>query len=174
MPNSEKKKLHGYLLIFLAFAGITILMTWPVVARLSTYLAGGRDDLWVHQWTCWWIRQALKDGFNPFFTPSLYFPEGTSLTSHNIAWFNIILWLPLQAVFSRITAYNLVFLIVIMLNGFTMFLFAYAVTKSHLGAFVAGLIFGFWPYTLSHYDHANMMVLFWVPLALFCLHHLVC
>jgi hypothetical protein len=143
------------------------------VARLSTYLAGGRDDLWVHQWTFWWIRQALKEGLNPFLTPYLYFPEGVSLTSHNIAWFNIALWLPLQALFGRITAYNLVFLIAIMLNGFCMFLFAYTVTKSRLGAFIAGLVFGFWPYTLSHYDHANMMVLFWVPFALFCLHHLI-
>ena len=166
MPDTEKKKLRGYLLILLAFAGLTILMTWPVAARLFTYLAGGRDDLWVHQWTFWWIRQALREGLNPFFTPYLYFPEGVSLTSHNIAWFNIALWLPLQAVFGRITAYNLVFLIVITLNGFCMFLFAYTVTKSRLGAFVAGLVFGFWPYTLSHYDHANMMVVFWVPLAL--------
>ena len=173
MPETEKNKLREHLLILLAFTGITVLMTWPVVAKLSTYLAGGRDDLWVHQWTFWWIRQALREGLNPFFTPYLYFPEGVSLTSHNIAWFNIALWLPLQALVGRITAYNLVFLIVIALNGFCMYLFAYTVTKSRLGAFVAGLVFGFWPYTLSHYDHANMMVVFWVPLALFLLHHLI-
>ncbi len=173
MPETENNKLRGYFLVLFAFAGLTVLMTWPVAARLSTYLAGGRDDLWVHQWTFWWIRQALKDGLNPFSTPYLYFPEGVSLTSHNIAWFNIALWLPLQAVVGRIAAYNLQFLTVIMLNGFCMFLFAFAVTKSRMAAFVAGLIFGFWPYTLSHYDHANMMVVFWVPLALFFLHHLL-
>ena len=173
MPETEKNKLRDNLLVLLAFAAITVLMTWPVAARLATYLAGGRDDLWVHQWTFWWIRQALREGLNPFFTPYLYFPDGVSLTSHNIAWFNIALWLPLQAIFGRITAYNLVFLAVITLNGFCMFLFAYAVTKSRIGAFVAGLLFGFWPYTLSHYDHANMMVVFWVPLALFFLHHLI-
>lgn len=173
MPENENNKLRGYLLVLLAFAGLTVLMTWPVAARLSTHLAGGRDDLWVHQWTFWWIRQALREGLNPFSTPYLYFPEGVSLTSHNIAWFNIALWLPLQAVVGRITAYNLQFLTVIMLNGFCMFLFAFAVTKSRVAAFVAGLIFGFWPYTLSHYDHANMMVVFWVPLALLFLHQLL-
>ncbi len=148
-------------------------MTWPVLNRLPTHLAGGRDDLWVHQWTFWWIRQALREGFNPFYTPFMYFPEGVSLTSHNIAWFNIALWLPLQAIFGQIIAYNLVFLVVIVLNGFCMYLFAYTVTKSRVGAFLAGLIFGFWPYTLSHYDHANMMVLFWVPLSLTLLHRLI-
>ena len=173
MPETEKNKPREPLLILLAFTGITILMTWPVVARLFTYLAGGRDDLWVHQWTFWWIRQALREGLNPFLTPYLYFPEGVSLTSHNIAWFNIALWLPLQALVGRISAYNLVFLVVIALNGFCMYLFAYTVTKSRWGAFVAGLVFGFWPYTLSHYDHANMMVVFWVPLALFFLYHLI-
>ncbi len=148
-------------------------MTWPVATRMLTHLAGGRDDLWVHQWTFWWILQALREGLNPFYTKFLYFPHGVSLTSHNVAWFNIALWLPLQAVAGRIAAYNLVFLIGITLNGFTMYLFAHALTKSRLGALIAGLIFGFWPYTLSHYDHANMMILFWVPLSLFCLHNLI-
>ena len=148
-------------------------MTWPVLNSISTRLAGGRDDLWVHQWTFWWIRQAFREGLNPFFTPYLYFPEGVSLTSHNIAWFNIALWLPLQAILGRVIAYNLVFLVVIALNGFCMYLFAYTVTRTRAGAFAAGLIFAFWPYTLSHYDHANMMVLFWVPLSLTLLHRLI-
>ncbi len=143
-------------------------MTWPVAARLSTYLAGGRDDLWVHQWTFWWIRQALREGLNPFLTPYLYFPEGVSLTSHNIAWFNIALWLPLQAVIGRIAAYNLQFLAGD--NAQWLLHVSFRICRDKISAsaaFVAGLIFGFWPYTLSHYDHANMMVVFWVPLALF-------
>lgn len=153
-------------------------MTWPVIARLGTHLAGGRDDLWVHQWTFWWVREALRQGQNPFFTPYLYSPVGASLTSHNIAWFNIALWLPLQAFFGRIPAYNLVFLAVVILNGFCMYLFAWEVFRangmqSYGAALISGLIFGFWPYTLSHYDHANMMVVFWVPLTLLLLQRLI-
>lgn len=154
------------LLSLLAFILLAIVMTWPVVPRLGTELAGGRDDLWVHQWTFWWVKQALLSGQNPFHTTLLYFPTGAELTSHNIAWFNIALWLPLQALFGRIVAYNLVFLSVFVLNGWCMFLFARDWLPKPWAAFAAGVVFGFWPYTMSHYDHSNMMVLFWVPLVL--------
>ena len=173
MPESEQGTRRNHLLVFLLFAGLTLLMTWPVAARMGSYLAGGRDDLWVHQWTFWWVREALRQGLNPFFTPYLYAPVGAALTSHNIAWFNIALWMPLQALFGRIFAYNAVFLISILLNGFCMYLFAWQVLRSYGAALVSGIIFGFWPYTLSHYDHANMMVVFWVPLTLLLIHQLI-
>jgi hypothetical protein len=170
MREPEQGTRRNHVLVFILFIFLTLLMTWPVMVRLGTHLAGGRDDLWVHQWTFWWIREALREGLNPFFTPYLYAPVGVSLTSQNIAWFNIALWLPLQNLFGRIPAYNLVFLVVIALNGFCMYLFAWQEIRSYGAAIISGLIFGFWPYSLSHYDHVNMMVLFWVPLTLFLLH----
>ncbi len=173
MPEPESVSRRSHVLVFIFFAVITLIATWPVVARLGSHLAGGRDDLWVHQWTFWWIREALRQGTSPFFTSNLYSPTGVPLTSHNIAWFNIALWLPLQALFDRIIAYNLVFLGIIALNGFCMYLFAWEHLRSQAAAVVSGLIFGFWPYTLSHYDHANMMVVFWVPLTLLLLHKLI-
>jgi hypothetical protein len=173
MREWDQSTRRNHVLAFILFVILTVLMTWPVIARLGTHLAGGRDDLWVHQWTFWWVREALRDGLNPFFTPYLYAPIGASLTSHNIAWFNIALWLPLQALFGRITAYNLVFLAVITLNGFCMYLFAWQEIRSFGASLIAGIIFGFWPYTLSHYDHANMMVLFWVPVTLLLLYKMI-
>ena len=173
MTDFTRSSWREKLLLFTIFGALTLLLTWPVVARLGTQLAGGRDDLWVHQWTFWSVREALRNGVSPFFTTNLYFPQGVSLTSHNIAWFNIAAWLPLQALFGRTAAYNLVFLLVITLNGFCMYLFARAVIRDRGAAFVAGFIFGFWPYTLSHYDHANMMVVFWVPLTLLLLTRLI-
>lgn len=173
MLETANKSWRVHLLALAFFALSTLAMTWPVVARLTTQLAGGRDDLWVHQWTFWWVREALHQGLNPFFTPYLYAPIGVSLTSHNIAWFNIALWLPLQAFLGSVTAYNLVLLAVLILNGFSLYLFASQEIRNVGAALVAGVVFGFWPYTLSHYDHANMMVLFWVPLTLILLRRLI-
>jgi len=51
-----------------------------------------------------------------------------------------------------------------------MYLLARELTGSPPAAFVGGLIYGFWPYTLSHYGHPNMMLTCWVPLALRYLH----
>jgi hypothetical protein len=155
------------MVVFLGFLLVTVLMTWPLVTRASTELVGAGTDVWIHQWTYWWVKQALLNGQNPFYTTLLYYPEGISLTAHNIAWFNIALWLPLQAYLGSVTAYNLVFILVLALNGFFFYLFAKAESGVVAAAILGGFIFGFWPYTLSHNDHPNMMATFWVPLTMY-------
>lgn len=152
--------------VFFLFLLSSVAMTWPVVAQLGTAYAGGRDDLWVHQWTFWWIKEALQTGQNPFSTSMLYAPDGVSLLSHNIAWVNIAFWLPLQAVIGSISAYNVMFIMIFTANGFAMYLFSHDLLKHTGAAFVAGVVFGFWPYTMSHYDHPNMILTFALPLAL--------
>ena len=150
----------------LIYGLLAVAMTWPVAARLGTYVPGGTSDLWVHQWTFWWVKTSLASGQNPFFTDLLFYPNGVSLAYQNVAWLNIAAWLPLQAILGGATAYSLVYILVFALNAFSMFLFAEELTESPLAAFVAGIVFGFWPYTMSHYGHPNMMAVFGVPLAL--------
>jgi hypothetical protein len=156
-----------YVFVLLGYLLLTLVMTWPLVTRLGSEIAGAGTDVWIHQWTFWWIKEALQSGQNPFYTTLLYYPYGVSLTSHNIAWFNIALWLPLEALLGSVAAYNVVFILVITLNGFAFYLFAKAETGVFPAALIGGIIFGFWPYTLSHFDHPNMMVTFWAPLTMY-------
>ncbi len=171
--KEQSKSRRTSLLILAAYGLLVIVMTWPVVARFGSELAGGRSDLWIHQWTFWWVKEALLSGQNPFFTTQLYYPFGVSLTSHNIAWLNIAVWLPLQALIGGTAAYNLTILTIFTLNGFVFYLFARELTGSLPASFIGGLVFGFWPYTMSHYDHPNMIVLFWVPLTMLLLQRMV-
>ena len=160
-------------LALFGYLGLAILMTWPAILRLSTEIVGGHDDLWIHQWTFWWIKQAIRYGYDIFYTDYLYYPDGVTLTSHNIAWFNIAVWLPLQMVVGQIPAYGLILITTFAVNGFALFLFARRVIKNVWAAFAGGVIFAFWPYTMSHNDHPNMIVLFWLPLSLLGLTNLV-
>lgn len=157
---------HASLIILLLFCLLTLVMTWPVVAQLRTHVPGGTVDLWTHRWTYWWIKHAIAEGHTPFFTDLLFHPQGVSLAFHNIAWVNIALWLPLQVVLGGNAAYSLTFLIFCALNGFAMYLLARELACSFPAAFVSGLVYGFWPYTMSQFGHPNMKVTCWVPLAL--------
>lgn len=166
-------------------------MTWPLVARLGTQIpAGAGGDVWVHEWTFWWIERAIALGQNPFFTDLLFFPHGVSLTTHNIAWFNIGLWFPLQAVFGNHIAYSLTYPIIFTLNGLSLYLLArHWLASSHStrgsgsvsheqtgvfgAAFIAGLIYAFWPYLTSQSGHPNMLTVGWLPLALLYLMRIV-
>jgi hypothetical protein len=153
-------------LILLAYVLLAVAMTWPVAARLGTHLAGDRDDLRHHQWNFWWVKKSVIEGHNPFYTYLLYHPHGVSLVYNSMAWLSMAAWLPLQAIIGNNAAYNLIFIAVFALNGFTMYLLVRDLTGAPPAAFIGGLVYGFWPYTLSYYDAPSMMSVFWVPLAL--------
>ena len=159
----QRRRSLSVLLIYILLG---VAMTWPLAARLKTHLPGSGDDVWTHQWTFWWVKQSIMDRSSPFYTDLLFHPHGVSLAYHNIAWLNIAAWLPLQAIVGSIAAYNLLFIATFALNGFAMYLLARELTASEPAAFAGGLVYGFWPYTLSHYDHPNLIVVCWVPLAL--------
>ena len=159
----SSRRMVAVLFLFLC---LTIVMTWPVAANLGHRVPGGREDQWIHFWTFDWILDSTVEGRNPFSTGRIFFPDGASLTSHNIAWVNILLWVPLQAVLGSSAAYSVHFIIIITLNGFAMYLLARELTGSEVGGIVAGLVFGFWPHVLSQPDHPNLIFTCWVPLSL--------
>ena len=158
------------LLVLTLFAILAIVMTWPVADQIGTHLPGGSDDLWIHRWTFWWVKRALSQGQSLFHTNLLFHPHGVSLLTHNVAWVNIALWLPLQALIGGNAAYSLLFIVVPAFNGFAMYLLAHELTRSQPAALIGGVIYGFWPYALSHYGHPNMMLTGWVPLAMLQMH----
>jgi hypothetical protein len=147
-------------------------MTWPIAGRLGTHIPASAGDAWVHQWTFEWVKQSLISGESPYYTNLLFYPEGVSLLFHNIAWLQIAAWLPLQALVGGEAAYSLMFMAIFVLNGFATYLLVREITDSILAAFVSGLIVAFWPYTLSHHNHPNLILLAWIPLALLFLKRL--
>lgn len=164
VPSINAYKKYRVLLFVGAFYALAVIsMTWPLITQLNSQLPGNADQ-WVHLWTFRWVKEMLFS--NLFYTKDIFYPVGVSLATHNIAWVNIVMWLPLQAVFGEIAAYNLVFLIILTLNGLAIFLLAYDVTDSRSSAFLAGLMFAIWPFILSHHDHPNMIFVSWLPLAL--------
>jgi hypothetical protein len=166
----NSKPRHWSTLILITYGLVAVVMTWPVAAQLGTHLPGGSDDLWVHQWTFWWVKESIVKGYDPLYTHLLFHPEGVSLATHNFAWLHIAAWLPLQAIIGSNAVYSLLFIATFALNGFATYLLARELTGLPSAAFVSGLTYGFWPYTLSHYGHPNMILICWVPLALLYLH----
>jgi len=162
LPGSRRQAALALLLL----AILTILMTWPLAGRLGSQVPGRDGDVWVHLWTFRWIKEALLSGQNPYYTNLLFYPNGTSLYSHNIAWVNIALWLPLQGLIGEGAAYSLHFLLIILFNGFAGYWLVREFTGSSMAGFVGALIIAFWPYALSHQDHPNLIFIAWIILAL--------
>ena len=164
---ANRIKLYQPLIFALAlYAGLTVVMTWPLTAQLGTHIPGLVGDSFVHLWTFEWVKTSLMSGQSPFYTDLLFYPQGTTLVFHNIAWMNILGWLVLQIFMGGGAAYTLIHMGVLTFNGFTTFLLAREVTNSDRASFVAGLVCAFWPFILSHQDHPNLIFIGWIPLAL--------
>jgi hypothetical protein len=162
-----------YVAVLFLYALLTVVMTWPVTARLSTHLVGDGDDMWVHYWNNWWIKRVLRQGGTVYHTDLLFHPTGVSLLYHNFGWVNAALWLALESIVGGIAAYNLAYLIHIPLCGLAMFGLARHLTKSHAVALIAGLIYAFWPYRMLDANHPNMISTEGFPLLMLALLHLI-
>lgn len=157
-----------------AYSLVAVVMTWPLALQLGAQFPSDTgSDMLVHEWTLHWLKQALLNLQNPFFTPLMYYPTGVSLTSHNIAWANFALWLPLTYAWGQAAATSLTYLLIFTFNAYAMYLFAYDQTRSRAAAWIGGLIFGFFPTTLTDSGHINMLPVGWLPLALLYLDRVI-
>jgi hypothetical protein len=171
--KDRKRATLIYTAILILYATLTVVMTWPVTARMTTHLVGDGDDMWVHYWNNWWIRRVLRQGGSVYHTDLLFHPTGVSLLYHNFGWVNVAIWLALEPLVGGIAAYNLAHLIHVPLCGLAMFALARHLTKSHAVAFVASLIFAFWPYRMLDANHPNMISTEGFPLLMLAMIHLI-
>lgn len=169
----KKSVVCHWSLVILIYALLTLVMTYPVIAQLGTHLVGFGDDMWVHYWNNWWVKKVLTEGGSVYSTRLLFHPQMVSLVYHNFGWVNIAGWLLLEPAVGGVAASNLVYLANITLCAFAMFILARYLLRSAGAAFVAGLVYGCWPYRLSDYGHPNMTSTEWLPLALLCVILLV-
>jgi hypothetical protein len=149
------------LLVLLGYVLLTLLMTYPVVDRLTRRLVGDGGDVWVHFWNNWWVGQALARGISPYYADMLFHPSGASMVYHNFGWLNIAGALALKPLVGPVVAYNVVFLLNIALCGYAMYDLARYLLKRRCGAFIAGLVHAFWPYRFIHIDHPNLICTQW-------------
>ncbi|NCF67178.1 MAG: hypothetical protein GWP61_14475 [Chloroflexi bacterium] len=164
------KRLLPYAVALAGFIGLTISLTWPIAGQLGTHIPGSEGDVWVHLWTFNWVKEALLNGRNLFYSNLTFYPNGTSLVAHNFAWLQILFWIPLQGLFGIGIAYSLIFLATLIFNGFAAFLLVDEIVESKIAAFTGGMVAGFWPYLLSHHSHPNLILTGFVSLALLYLH----
>ena len=150
--------------VFIGYAALAVVTSWPVAARLATDMSGTPPaDSSLHYWNGWEVQQALAAGRSPLYTTLLFYPHGVSLVTQNIAWFNVLPWLVLQPLVGGIAAFNLALLLNLALCGCMLFWLAYRLTGDARAAFVAGVIYLAWPYRLSQLDHPNMLATEWLP-----------
>ncbi|MBI1879244.1 MAG: hypothetical protein HYR94_13670 [Chloroflexi bacterium] len=135
------------LLIAGCYILLTLILTYPVAFGLATEIAGfkGEDNLqW--RWFLWWFKHALLTLHTSITDVTLlYAPTGGEQPLYAVTVFIPALALPLTLLAGPTASFNLSFLLSFALSGYTAYLLAYYLTRHRLAAFIAGLIFAFYP-----------------------------
>ncbi|HMA37877.1 MAG TPA: hypothetical protein VKY74_25730 [Chloroflexia bacterium] len=170
----------------LFFAGLTVILTWPLILDLPhTLIAGITADADVSRWDLWWVKTALLDRHNnPFYTDMLYYPYRAAanplpLYYHTLQPLNALLALPVLLLTSPAVGptlgYNLLVLGHFILTGCAMFWLVRYLTGSTAGGLVAGVLFTFGPFHQYHLHEAQLELIpiEWLPLGILFLHQLL-
>lgn len=157
----------GYVLAALIF-------TWPLASHLSTHLTGDPGgDTGVYVWNQWVFHQELTEGHNPLRTEKILALSSpiVDLTQHNYTPFLNLLALPLISPLGLTAAFNIVFLIVCVLNGVALYGLARRATGANrIEAFLAGLLFAWSPAMNSRtVGHFSLYAAAALPAFVWCL-----
>ena len=164
LPHSIFRLPH-WLWAVLAYAALTVFMTWPIAANLASEVPGG-GDAWQNIWNLWWVKHALLTlHTNPYHTDLLYYPDGANLYLHTLALTAGLTAIPLQLLgLNLIASYNLILLSTYMLAGLGAYLLCRYLTGNSWASFVGGLVFAFAPYHSAHlFGHMNLASMQWIP-----------
>ena len=155
-------------LIITALYGLTaVLMTYPLLFRLTSGLAIQLLDGWIFYWNSWWLQKAVATGQNPFFTNLLFYPRGVSLAGHSFSFTHSIFSLLFQPFVGPIAAYNLAIWLIFPISGLGMYCLAKHLTGSRPAAWLGGLVYAYAPYHLTQaLGHPHLAYVQWIPFAI--------
>ena len=122
-------------------------------------------------WRFGWVYHKLGGDPRPLFSPNVFHPHQLTLTYSDSMLLPALTTAPFLAVgMHPVSAYNLVMVLSFIASAVAMYLLAERLTGSRAAAFVAGLLFGFYPYRFEHYSHFELQMTYCMPLALLALH----
>jgi hypothetical protein len=136
--------LVAYAALALAFWG-----PWVLDAPGSTILAANDIDPSAYLWFFSWWPHALQHGLNPFYTESIFVPEG-----YNLAWVPSmpgpsVLLAPVTLTLGPVATWNVISFAAPVLSAWTAFLLCRELTRAPGPSLVGGYLFGFSPYILG-------------------------
>ena len=152
--------------VALLFVVLTVMMTWPQVTHMSSYVYDADDPL-LSIWRISWIAHILPAHPLEIFNGNIFYPEPRTLAYTDSVLLQGLAGAPfIWAGVSNVAVYNALLLLSIALSGWAMWRYALHLTGDPVAAFLAGIIFAFVPYRFDHFHHLELQATVFLPLTL--------
>ena len=159
--------------VTVAFALVTVFMTWPQALVMTTH-AADHQDVFFNLWRLRWVAHALSTWPVDLFDANIFHPEEGVLAFSDAMLVQGLLAAPLLwAGVPPVLVHNLLLLGAIVTSAVGIFVLARHVTGSAPGALAAGAIFAFAPYRFEHYMHMELQWTVWIPWAFWALQRTI-
>lgn len=151
------------------FVVATVWMTWPLTPRAGSVVQDPGDPLFEI-----WVMRAVQhrlvnDPLNLYDANAFYPFENSLAYSEEAISTALLAWPVFLATGNDVLAYNLVLLFSFWLVAFALYLLAKELGASPGAAVIAGLVAAFAPARYAHLSHLHLLVIGWLPLALWAL-----
>ncbi len=161
------------LLIALAYTLATVVMTWPLAARIGTHTPLGEDPL-LQIWIARWVQHALVTDPLGLYNANAFFPYENSLAYSDSNVPAALLAAPAFLLTGNaILAVNLLVLGTFVLAAGGMCALIARLSGNRAAGFLAGLAYAFLPYRYVHIWHLSQLGHAWTPWVLLALVALV-
>jgi hypothetical protein len=155
------------------FIGLTLANTWPL-ARAPGSRIGQHGDAFFSVWRLAWVAHQLRTDPIHLFDANIFYPERRTLAYSDAMLLPATVLAPVQWMGARpLVTYNVVLLSAFVLNGLAAYLLVYRLVGSYAAGLLGGVVFAFAPYRFDHFDHLEMQLSFWMPLAVLAWHNAV-
>lgn len=161
--SATRKHSAGVALLFVV---LTVVMTWPQAAGLSSRVYDSDDPL-LSIWRLSWIAHILPVSPGDLLNGNIFHPEKRTLAYTDSVLLEGLAGAPLiWSGVSQVTTYNLLLLLSMALSGWAMWRYAVYLTGHSGAAILAGIIFAFVPFRFDHFHHLELQATLFMPLTL--------
>ncbi len=152
--------------VFLVYAGITVLFTYPAITLVSRTYAEPRDPLGT-LWLLWWFKYAVIRHMPTSVMTMINIPYylNTAKGRYGVDPLTGYILRGMTVVSNETIAYNIWLLVSFFLAAICMFYLVKYLTRSPAAAAFSGLAFAFCPFMLTQgKEHGGLAMTFWIPL----------
>jgi hypothetical protein len=162
--------LQGLIAFAIYLVGMIVGLALPLLPHLNVpHVQQAQVDANFYIWAIRWWPYALTHGLNPLFTTNITQPNGVS--GYSLAWatttptLSLLMW-PVTAAVGPIAAFNLSLILAPPASAWATFILARRLTGKFWPALLAGPVFGFCAYEISHEasGQPNLTVTVLIPL----------
>ncbi|MDE2635291.1 MAG: hypothetical protein OXI30_02910 [Chloroflexota bacterium] len=164
---------HARSILVITF--LALAMTFPTIVYVFRtdvfWLPEDRSqDIFIEFWNIWYGRQVLSGQADYFYTDTIFYPRGVSLTYHPLFLLEAIAVSALNTLLPISNALSLLYILVALSNALAAYFYIFWLFKDKWLALFGACIFGFSPQVLGYPAWLKVIWIAPLPLILYFLH----